>query len=168
MLDPFTAWSRMVAAGMDMQSTWLRGIETMQASGVVIGARSAKMRNAVRSPMQADLAEFARMVPEKVDAFSRSASSVTRDAMAMHGAWATQMQRIGLMMLSGKVPTISAASLLASQTAEYAFGAVTAGTKLSKDALAPIHGTATGNARRLGKAKVGAVAGSPRNRGKRI
>jgi ABC-type taurine transport system substrate-binding protein len=154
MLDPFTAWSRMVAAGMDMQSTWLLGIETIQASGAVIGARSGKMRDAMGSPVQADLAEFARIVPEKVDALSRSGSAVTRDAMAMHDAWASQMQRVGLMMLSGKAPTLSEASLLVNQTAEYALGAMTAGAKLGKGALAPIHHTATGNARRLNKAKL--------------
>ncbi|QJU59159.1 hypothetical protein HL653_16560 [Sphingomonas sp. AP4-R1] len=153
MLDPFTSWSRMVAAGLDMQSTWLRGLETVQASSAVISARSGKMRDAMGSPMQADLAEFARMVPEKVEAFGRSASAITRDAMAMHGAWTVQMQRVGLMMLSGKVPTLSEASVLANQTADYALGAMTAGAKLGRGALAPIHRTATGNARRLGHAK---------------
>jgi len=153
MLDPFTAWSRMVAAGLDMQATWFRGLETAQASGSVINARSKTMRDAIGFPLQADIAELSRMVPEKVDAFSRSAQAVTRDAMAMHGAWTTQMQRVGLMMLSGKIPTLTEASTLASQTAEYALGAVTAGAKLGNGALAPIHRTATGNARRLKRAK---------------
>jgi ABC-type taurine transport system substrate-binding protein len=153
MIDPLSAWSRMVAAGLDMHSTWLRGIETLQASQSVIGARTDKMRQAVGSPMEADLTEFARMVPEKVDAFSRSARAITRDSVAMHSAWSAQMQRVGLMMLSGKVPTIAEASAFATQTAEYSLGAFTAGARLSKGALAPVHRTATGNARRLKRAR---------------
>jgi len=72
MIDPFTAWSRMVRAGLDMQSTWLRGVETLQASQTVITARTDKMRDAIALPMQGDFGEFSRMVPEKIDAFSRS------------------------------------------------------------------------------------------------
>jgi hypothetical protein len=146
MTDPFTAWSRMLSAGLEMQSTWLRGFETAQASQSVIAARTGMMR-AVPGPD--DLAEYARMLPEKVDAFSRSARSVTRDTMAMHSAWATQMQRVALMMLGGRLPTMTEAATLASQTAEYSLGAMTAGARLGKGALAPVHRTVTGNARRL-------------------
>lgn len=149
MIDPFTAWSRMVAAGLDMQSTWLRSVETLQASRTVIGARTDLMRGAIASPMKADVAEFARMVPEKVEAFSQSARALTRDTMAMHAAWASQMQRVGAMMMAGRIPTLIEAAKLATQTAEYSVGAMTASAKLSKDALAPVHRTAAGNARRL-------------------
>jgi len=150
MIDLFTAWSRMVSAGLDMQSTWLRGVETMQASGSVINARTDMMRSI---PQAGDLGEYARMVPEKVDAFSRSAQAVARDTMAMQTAWATQMQRIGMMMLGGRLPTMAEAATLATQTAEYSLGAMTAGARLGKGALAPVHRTATGNARRLKRAK---------------
>jgi ABC-type taurine transport system substrate-binding protein len=153
MTDPFNAWSRMFAAGVEMQSTWLRGLETMQASGAVIGARTDKMRDAARAPLEADLAEFSRMVPEKVDAFSRSAHSIARDTMAMHADWAIQMQRVGLMMLAGRVPTVIEGSRLFSQSADYALRAVTAGAKLGRGALAPVHRAATGNAQRLKRQK---------------
>jgi len=155
MVDPFTAWSRMFAAGLDMQSSWLRGLETLQASQTVIAVRSGKMRDAANAPLDADLAEFARMVPEKIDAFSRSARAVTRDTLAMHHAWTIQMQRVGLTMMSGKLPTVHEASALASQTAEYALGAISASARLGKGALSPLHRTATGNARRLKRARSG-------------
>ena len=153
MIDPLTAWSRMFAAGLDMQSNWLRGFETLQASQSVIAARSSKMRDAASAPLDADLAEFARMVPEKIDAFSRSARAITRDSLAMHHAWTVQMQRVGLMMMSGKLPTLPEASALATQTTEYALGAISATARLSRGALSPLHRTATGNARRLKRAK---------------
>jgi hypothetical protein len=150
MTDPFTAWSRMMSAGLDMQSTWLRGFETMEASRLVIDARTDMMR---KVPAPGDLAELARMVPEKVEAFSRSAQAVTRDTMAMHNAWAAQMQRIGMMMLGGRIPTITETAKLAEQSMDYALGAMTASARLGKGALAPVHRTATGNARRLKRAK---------------
>ncbi|TZG27646.1 hypothetical protein [Sphingomonas montanisoli] len=153
MIDPFSVWSRMFAAGVEMQSTWLRGLETVQASGAVIGARTDKMRDAATSPLTTDVAEFARIVPEKVEAFSRSAAAIARDGMAMQAAWATQMQRVGEMMLLGRMPTIGEASRLMTQSADYAVGAMTAGAKLGRGALAPVHRTATGNARRLKRAK---------------
>ena len=75
MFDPFSAWSRMVSAGLDMQSTWLRSAETMRASGDVIGVRTEMMRAATVAPLTGNYAELSRMVPEKVAAFSRSAVS---------------------------------------------------------------------------------------------
>lgn len=150
MIDPFTAWSRLMSAGLDMQSTWLRGVETMQASGSVIGARTDMMRSV---PQVGDMTEYARMVPEKVEAFSRSAQTVMRDTLEMQSAWATQMQRVGMMMFAGRVPTFAEATTLVTQSADYAVGAMTAGARLGKGALAPVHRTATGNARRLKRAK---------------
>ena len=152
MIDPFTAWSRVAAAGFEMQSTWWRGIETLQASGTVIGARSEMMRRDAGRPAQSDLSEYARMGPEKVDAFGRSAGAVMRDTAKMQASWMRQMQRVGLAMLSGRTPTLAEASALASQSADYALDAVAATAKLYGAALAPIHRTATGNARRLGNA----------------
>ncbi|WP_083276688.1 hypothetical protein [Sphingobium phenoxybenzoativorans] len=149
MFDPFSAWSRMVSAGLDMQSTWLSSAETMKASGDVIGARTEMMRAATASPLTGDYAELSRMVPEKVAAFSRSAQVVARDTMAMQSAWVGQMQRVGMLMLAGRVPSAGEVTALASQSANYAVGVMTAGAKMGKRALAPVYRTATANARRL-------------------
>lgn len=149
MFNPFEAWSRMASAGLDMQTTWLRGVETLRASNDVIGARTALIRAATVSPLSGDYTELSRMVPEKVEAFSRSAQVVARDLMAMHSAWAAQMQRISMMMFAGRMPNLSEVTSLANQGADYAVGAVIASTRLGKGAMAPVYRTATGNARRL-------------------
>lgn len=153
MFDPFSAWSRMVSAGLDMQATWLRSAETMSASGEVISVRTEMMRAATAAPLTGDYAELSRMVPEKVAAFSRSAEVVARDTLAMHSAWVGQMQRVGMMMFAGRMPSAGEVSALASQSANYAVGVMTAGAKMGKAALAPVHRTATGNARRLKRAR---------------
>ncbi len=139
----------MVAAGLEMQTTWLRGVETLRASQTVIDVRSEKMRDAVSSPMSADLAELSRMVPEKLDAFGRSANAVTRDTMAMHRAWTVQMQRLGRMMMLGRPPTVSEAAVFANQSGAFALAAMTSASRVGRNALAPVHKAATGNARRL-------------------
>ena len=149
MIDPFSAWSRMVSAGLDMQSTWLRSLETLQASHDVVGARTEKIRAAAASPLTGDYAELSRMVPEKLDAFGRSAQIIGRSVLSMHAAWILQMERVGMMMFLGRAPTLTEATTLADQTANYTMGAMTAGAKLGEGALAPVHRTATGNARRL-------------------
>ncbi|MBV5324069.1 MAG: hypothetical protein J0626_01705, partial [Rhodospirillaceae bacterium] len=74
-------------------------------------------------------------------------------AVEMQTAWIAQMQRVGLIMFSGRTPTIAEAATLASQSTGYALGAVTATAHLYKAALAPIHRAAAGNARRLGNAR---------------
>lgn len=153
MIDPFNAWSRMVKAGLDLQSTWVRGLETLQASSDVVSARSGMIRAAAASPLSGDYAELSRMVPEKVEAFGRSAQAVTRDIMAMHSAWATQMQRVSMIMLAGRMPTIGELTTLADQSTTYAIGATTAGARLGKGALTPVHRAVTGNARRLKSAQ---------------
>lgn len=153
MFDPFSAWSRMVSVGLDMQSTWLRSAETMRASGDVITARTEMMRMATAAPITGNYVELSRMVPEKVAAFSRSAEAIARDTIAMQTAWVAQMQRAGMMMLAGRMPTAAEVTTLASQSANYAVGVMTAGAKMGKGALGPVHRTATGNARRLKEAR---------------
>ena len=111
------------------------------------------MRDAMSAPMDADFVEFSRMVPEKVEAFSRSAHAVTRGTLAMHQAWMVQMQRIWSPIMAGRLPTMIEASRLMAQTAEYGLGAFTAGARLGKGALAPVRRTAIGNARRLTRSR---------------
>lgn len=151
MIDPFSAWMQIVSAGFEMQRTWLRSVETAQASHAVIGARSAKLHGAVVAPMTADHAEFARMIPEKVEAFGRSAAAVARETAAMHFAWTRQMQRVGTMMLAGRPPTLVEAVLLVTRSTDFALGTMAATARLGAGAIGPVHRAATGNARRLGR-----------------
>lgn len=149
MIDPFTAWLRMAEAGSVMQATWLRGLDTLQASKTVVDARVGKIQDAIARPEKADHVELARMTSEKMEAFASSAGAVMRDATTMQNAWARQWQRAGAMMLSGKVPTAAELTMLTTQSMDYALGAITAGAELNKNALAPVHRTVKGNACRL-------------------
>lgn len=147
--DPFSAWARMVSAGLDMQSTWACSAETMTASGDVVGLCTEMMRAATASPLTDDHAELSRMVPQKTAAFSRSAEVIALDTIAMHSAWVGQMQRAGMMVLAGRMPSTAEVIALAKQSVNYAIGAMAAGANMGKGALEPVHRTATGNARRL-------------------
>jgi len=120
--DPFSAWSRMVSAGLDMQSTWACRAETMTASGDVGGVRTEMMRAATASPLTDDYAELSRMVPEKM---------------------------AGKMVVAGRMPSAAEVIALAKQSVNFAIGAMAAGANMGKRALEPVHRTPTGNARRL-------------------
>lgn len=103
--------------------------EMLTASQQVIAARTTRMAHAGARPTQADRREMGLMVGEKLDAFSRSAMHF---ATAWGPTWqllATQAARAWMGM---------AMSLW--RAAPQALGA----------ALAPVHRTATANARRLG------------------
>lgn len=149
MFDPFTIWSRMAAAGLDFHRTCMRGAEMLEASSAVIGARTTKMRDAAISPMDGDLSEFTRMVPEKMEAFTRSGQAISRDLLAMQSAYFAQAQRVGVLMASGRWPTASELSTFIAGSTEYALGTLDAGARLGDGALAPVHKAAVANARRL-------------------
>jgi uncharacterized protein YciI len=156
MIDPFTAYLRMAKAGLQVQANWMRALETLQASQSVIEVRTAKMREAASMPWRADTAEFSRIIPEKVEAFGLSADAVMRETMRMHAAWLSQLQRVGFMIMSGRFPSVAETSIFASQTLNYAVGAMYATARMGRKALAPVHQTATRNARRLDR---GALSG---------
>lgn len=151
MVDPFTSWSRMIAAGMDLQKTWLRAGETLYAAASVIEARGETMREAACAPSAGGMAELSRIVPEKVDAFGRSGAAVMTGLIAMQAAYWEQARRVSAMMMSGRMPSVPEAAAFARQTNDYALGSIDAGARMARRALAPVHKTATGNARRLSR-----------------
>jgi hypothetical protein len=61
-----------------MVRLWRMSMETWSASMVVIAERSAIMGNAAMFPTARDMQEFGRMVPEKMDAFTRSMMGAAR------------------------------------------------------------------------------------------
>ncbi len=63
-----TDWFRMTENATRL---WSMSIETWGASAFVIARRSAMLGNALVDPKGADLKEFGRMFPEKIDAFSK-------------------------------------------------------------------------------------------------
>ncbi|MBA4759163.1 hypothetical protein [Sphingosinicella sp.] len=66
------------SSGPQMVRLWRMSMETWSASMVVIAERSAMMGNAAMFPTARDVQEFGRMVPEKMDAFTRSMMGAAR------------------------------------------------------------------------------------------
>lgn len=149
MLDPFTFWTRTMSAALDMSKTGMRAAETMQASNDVIAARSGTIRDAIGSPLTADYGELSRMAPEKAEAFSKAGVAILNQSWGMYNAWLTEAQNVGAMMLRGRAPTFAELPGFWSRGAAYALRSMEDGAKLWRVALAPVHKTATQNARRL-------------------
>jgi len=108
------------------------GIKTMQmstAAAQVIAIRGARMAAAGLNPSAADRRENVRMVTEKMDAFTRA----------------------GQALASGAAPLMMGLAAQALRTGFDAATASTAAARLAHRTLAPVHGKATANARRLAK-----------------
>jgi len=105
MFDPFNSWSRLMSAGFTMTETSLRVAETRGAAGSVVSSRRTIIGSALRSPLKADHTELARMVPEKVDVFTRSGSAIIAAWWFWQAAWLNEMQNLGAMATRGRVPT---------------------------------------------------------------
>jgi hypothetical protein len=149
MFDPFAGWSRLMMAGRTMTETSLRAVETVGAANAVIGARSTIIDAAMRSPLTGDHAELARMVPEKVEAFSRAGSAAVTAWWAAQSVWMEHMQHVGSMALRGRPPTIAEVADLGSRVNALALESIEAAAGLGSSMLAPVHREATSNARRL-------------------
>jgi len=146
----------------DAASTTLKGSELAVASGRVIAERAALGVAAFIDPANADHAEFARMAPEKMTAFSAAAAVLQRRA----GAFVGQMARFAgdeatialrvtgelarcrshadLLVLNNRVAVAWLGRAFAHSVT---LGALAVGA--SGAAMAPVHRAATGNARRL-------------------
>ncbi|MBT2186780.1 hypothetical protein [Sphingobium nicotianae] len=154
MLDVFTSWTRLMAAGTSIAETGLRAFETARAAGEVIAARTPIIETAMRSPLTGDHRELARMVPEKVEAFSRAGSAAVSAWWTAQSAWMDHLQHFHAAALRGGVPTPADLGRLGERNTTALLEAVEATVQLASDTLAPIHTKATSNARRLrGKRK---------------
>lgn len=146
-MNPFDAWARMATSGLDMWSTALRAGETMRASGEVIGARTPMIEAAMRNPLAADHAELALMVREKGEAFASSGASLAADMMKLQFDLIAQGNAVAAAMMTGRMPGARASRAFAARSGRIATRAMDAGGR----ALAPVHKTATANAKRLRK-----------------
>jgi len=149
MFDPFSAWSRLLAAGTSMTDTSMRAVETLTAAQEVIAARSVIIKAAADSPLTGDVAELGRMLPEKVEAFSRTGSATVAAWSEAQSAWVRHMQHLGAMMMRGRPPTPGELADLGARTAALTLGSIEATARLGATSLAPVHRKATANARRL-------------------
>jgi hypothetical protein len=149
--DPITAWLRMTSAALDMAGTQSRAAKTMTASREVVRKRSDIIETALRTPLLADHAELARMVPEKVAAFGLAGAAMSAELVSMQAAWIGEMQNLWTMALRGRAPTLAEMSALATRSSAYAVRSTERAARLGEVGLAPIHKQVTANARRLRK-----------------
>jgi hypothetical protein len=152
-LDPFSAWLRLGSAALDLAGTQLRAAKTVAAAGDVVRKRSDIIDAAVRSPLTADHAELARMVPEKVAAFAQAGSAMSAELVAMQFAWADEMQHLWRMAMKGRAPTAAEMGALADRGSAYALRTTERTARLAEAGLAPIRKQVSANARRLRKRK---------------
>ncbi|MBO9711765.1 hypothetical protein [Sphingomonas sp.] len=148
MFDPFTAWARFSAIGFSMIDTAFRTAETLGAAPGVIRARTGMMR---ADASRAERAELARMAPEKLDAFSRSAVAAASEWVKMQSAFLAEAQQLYAQSLRGRPPTPAELAALSARQGAYLLGVMEASARLGSAALAPVHRTATRNARRLAR-----------------
>lgn len=147
--DALTAWSRLFSAGLEIGRVGLRAAETLATSHTVISRRCDVIGAAIRNPAKADYAELSRMVPEKVEALSRSGSAVVSQCLSMQTALFHEMQNMAAMMMQARLPTPRDLGALSARGSAYAVGAVEQAVAMGDAALAPIHSGVTANARRL-------------------
>jgi hypothetical protein len=103
------------------------------------------MGAAARNPLTADYAELARMVPEKVEAFSRAGAALMKDVETLQTQAGAQVRHVTAVMTSGKLPTFSDMFTLTARWASMSQRATSAAGR----ALLPVHAAATSNAKRL-------------------
>lgn len=143
MIDP-TDWWKVYATGWQ---TALKIGETLAASNSVIDSRMGTMRAAAVDPIGGDYAELGRMMPEKVDAFGLAAKAMMHDAGRLQSESIAHLRHMTSIMARGGMPTMADVGTMASRADRVTRGAM--GT--FGRALAPVHKTATANARRLRK-----------------
>ena len=139
MVNPWVEWRRIVRAGTMLS-------ETLAASQQVVEHRQKTIEDALSDPRRADHAELGRMVSEKSAAFGAASASLARDWVAIQADWQAQAQAIGEMMM-GHLPGPRATRAMVSRSQRIASAAIGSSIR----ALAPLHRTATANARRLAK-----------------
>ncbi len=145
----FDFWAGMWRSGVAMAETGIKLAETMQASGAVVDSRSRTMAAASRDPLNADYVELAKMVPEKVEAFSKAGMSAMADLHEIQSQALAHWQQVVGIALSGRMASPEQLGEMASRSSRMFERAARAGGR----ALAPVHLSATGNARRLSRAK---------------
>ena len=140
MTNPWREWQRLMRAG----TMWG---ETMSAAHAVVGHRSKTIETALTNPLAADHVELGRMMSEKGTAFGAAGVSLARDWFALQADLGAQTSAIGKIMF-GQLPTPRTAQAMMTRSQRLGSAALASSIR----ALAPVHRTATANAKRL-KAK---------------
>lgn len=143
-------WGDMMKAGAAAADAGVKLAETMAASADVVQSRSRTIAEACRDPIGGDHRELARMMPEKVEAFGAAGRIAFAEFSALQSAAFADWQRMAVLAMSGRAPSADELAGMASRSSRLTERA----SKAAGKALAPIHRSATGNARRL-KRKAG-------------
>ena len=138
-INPWSEWQKMWRAGTMLS-------ETLAASHTVMGHRQKAMEEAVSDPLGADHAELGRMVTEKGAAFGAAGVSLANDWWAMQSDISAQMMAIGNIM-AGRAPGPRATQAMIARGQRIGSAALSSSIR----AMAPVHRTASNNAKRLGK-----------------
>lgn len=148
-MTPFDFWTGMWRSGQAMADAGMKMAQMADASRTVIETRSQAMLAASRDPLNGDYAELSRMVPEKVAAFARAGASAVDDLQAVQAQAIANWQMMMGIALKGRAATPAEVGTMTSRTATI----IERSAKAAGRALAPVHRSATGNARRLTCAK---------------
>lgn len=119
------------------------------ASQDIIAARAAIMTTAAARPLTVDNRELARIVPEKIEAFSRAGSAASAVLLGQGAAWIRYGQDVTHLMLRGRPPTARETAGLHGRWIGLMVGSVEAGARLASVTLAPLQRQVGINARRL-------------------
>jgi hypothetical protein len=143
------ATAQLMEAGLDLADMSLKTGEMTAAAGSVIGARVGLMVAAARNPLSFDYAEFGRMVPEKVQAFSEAGAALAEEWWSLQRDLGDYMLYLGRAMTRGRAPLPSDVIELVERTSTHGARLAASTIGAAGAALAPVHRAATSNARRL-------------------
>lgn len=127
----------------NLSSDWM---EMMTSAAHVVGTRLPMLAAAWRYPFTADHTELSRMVTEKSDAFGRSGRSVATAQGRILRAFEANARALDRLS-DGQMVGFAEWAGIFERNLEIAVTLLAMPT----NALAPIHGRATANSRRLGR-----------------
>lgn len=136
-------------------------VEMLGTANSVVAARSEILAAAVTLPPGADYAEIGRMIPEKLDAFSRANAAAGKVYWDMGASWMRYYQRLGGAAFRGRAPTQAEVSSLVEGWTSLLIQTFEASARLGAVSLAPVRRQVHCNATRL---KAGASGKSTRKR----
>lgn len=143
----------------------LKALQMNTAAAQVIAIRTTRMAAAGPNPGPADRREMTKMGAEKVDAFSRAGAALASGAIPLVAGMAGQAFRTGMDVFNASTRLAASRSLPQTMQRQRALTdtlmrhapsaqhGATAAARLAHRALAPVHSTATANAKRLKKAR---------------
>lgn len=153
MIAGVNAWGELAKAALGTVSTGLAATETMIASGRVVGARTTIIGDAFHRPMECDHVELGGMLPEKILAFSKSASVLFDHWVSTVLDASEQAHQAGLLALRGRALHAMDLTSFADRSIARATKMVTRTIEVGGLILAPVHQQATANAKRLNKGR---------------